>query len=75
MIRIVYKELRSKKQLMALCSKRVVSFGEADDSVKVFEIVFDCGNEKRRDLLISFETRTPKLFISDVYIVPQGSEY
>ena len=62
-----FNPLRSKKQLKAISSKRVVSAGYADESEKMFTISFDVGDQNRRDLTILFESRTPRIYLSDVY--------
>lgn len=67
MQKVILKGLRSKKQLAAIANKLVLCAGFADDDEKNFEITFDCENGSKRDLVISFETRSPHIYISDEY--------
>lgn len=67
MQRVILKGLRSKKQLKEIANKEVLCAGFADDEEKNFEITFDCGEGKKIDLLVSFETRSPHIYISDAY--------
>lgn len=67
MIRIFYNQLRSRKQLRTINCQKVVSASFEDEKEKSFCITFDCENGKKRDLMILFETRTPKIYISDDY--------
>ena len=66
-MKIYFNPLRSKKQLKLISSKRVVSAGYADESEKMFTISFDVGGQNRRDLTILFDSRTPRIYLSDVY--------
>lgn len=67
MQKVILKGLRSKKQLAAVANKMVLCTGFADDEEKNFGITFDCENGKKKDLVISFETRSPHIYISDEY--------
>lgn len=66
-MKIYFNPLRSKKQLKAISLKRVVAAGYTDESEKMFVISFDVGGQNRRDLTILFESRTPRIYLSDVY--------
>jgi len=65
--KIFLKPLRSKKQLRKISFKDVVSAGFTDDTERFFTISFDAGNERKVDLSILFETRTPRIYISNEY--------
>lgn len=67
MSRIMLKPLRSKKQLRKIAFKDVISAGYTDDSEKYFTITFNTENGIKQDLTISFETRTPRVYLSDTY--------
>lgn len=67
MQKVILKGLRSKRQLTAIANKPVLCARFADDEEKNFEITFDCENGRKRDLVISFETRSPHIYISDEY--------
>lgn len=66
-IKIYFNPLRSKKQLKVIAGRNVVSAGYSDSTEKMFTIVFDVGGQYRRDLTIMFESRTPRIYLSDVY--------
>ena len=67
MSRIVMKPLRSKKQLRKIAFKDVISAGFTSDDEKYFTIIFDTKAGTKQDLTISFETRTPRVYLSDSY--------
>ena len=67
MNRIVMKPLRSKKQLRKIAFKDVISAGFTDDSEKFFVITFNTENGTKVDLSVVFETRTPRVYLSDSY--------
>lgn len=67
MNRIVMKPLRSKKQLRKIAFKDVVAAGFTDDSEKFFVITFNTENGTKVDLSVVFETRTPRVYLSDSY--------
>ena len=67
MNRVFFHVLKSRKQLKRFSGKKIISANFVDDAGKFFEILFDFGNEKKQAILISFETRTPHVFISDIY--------
>ncbi len=67
MTRVFFHTLKSKKQLKKFSGKKIISAEFTDETGKFFEISFDVGNDKKQDILISFETRTPHVFISDIY--------
>lgn len=67
MIRVNLRTLKSRRQLAPVDYKKVISAGFADENCEQFCITFDVGNGNLRDLSIFFETRTPHIFISDVY--------
>lgn len=65
--KIILKPLRSKKQLRNISFKEVTSAGFTDDGEQFFTISFDVGNGSKQDLTFIFETRSPRLFLSNVY--------
>ena len=67
MNRIVMKPLRSKKQLRKIAFKDVEAAGFTDDSEKFFVITFNTENGTKVDLSVVFETRTPRVYLSDSY--------
>lgn len=67
MSRIVMKPLRSKKQLRKIAFKDVVASGFTDDTERFFVITFDAENGEKIDLSVVFETRTPRVYVSDSY--------
>lgn len=67
MKKIILKPLKSRKQLRAVSFKNVLSAGHTDDAETYFTITFDIGNGKRQDVTIAFETRSPRVFISETY--------
>lgn len=67
MNRIVMKPIRSKKQLRKVAFKDVISAGFTSDDEKYFTITFDTKAGTKQDLTISFETRTPRVYLSDGY--------
>lgn len=67
MKKIILKPLKSRKQLRNISFKNVLSAGHTDDSETYFTITFDIGNGKRQDLTVAFETRSPRVFISETY--------
>lgn len=69
MTRVFLNSLKSKKQLKNLVAKNVVSVDFEDEKLKHFTITFDVGGSKLQDLTIIFETRTPRIFVSDPYKV------
>lgn len=66
--KILLKPLRSKKQLRKISFAEVIRGGFTDDEERFFTLTFDVGNEKKVDLSILFETRTPRVYISNEYI-------
>ena len=67
MNRIVMKPLRSKKQLRKIAFRNVISAGFSDDTERFFIITFDTENGEKIDLSVVFETRTPRVYVSDSY--------
>lgn len=67
MSRVLLKPLKSRKQLRKIAFKDVISAGFTDDSEKYFTITFDTKAGTKQDLIISFETRTPRVYLSDSY--------
>lgn len=68
MIKVTFRQLRGRSQLAPFSFKKVVSAGFTDDTAKEFCITFAVGQKgERRDLSIVFESRTPQIFVSDVY--------
>jgi hypothetical protein len=67
MVKVIFKQLVSKKQLQPLSFNKVVSAGFEDDSKKTFCITFEVAENKKQDLLIMFETRTPRIYVSRPY--------
>lgn len=67
MRKILLKALRSRRQLDKLDLRRLVSAGFTDDGKKYFTFTFDASNGMKQDLTISFETRTPRIYLSDCY--------
>lgn len=67
MSKIILKPLKSKKQLRKISFKDVVFAGFTDDNEQFFTISFDVGNGKRADLTVAFETRSPRVYISEAY--------
>ena len=67
MTRVFFHTLKSRKQLKKFSGEKVISAEFTDETGKFFEISFDVGNNRKQDILISFETRTPHVFISDIY--------
>lgn len=65
--RIILKPLRSKKQLRKISFKDVVSAGFTDDTEQFFTISFNVENGARQDLTVAFETRSPRVYISEEY--------
>lgn len=64
MKKILLKGLRSKRQLRECAEGKVVSANYADDTERDFIISFEC-SDGMRDLVISFETRSPHIYISE----------
>lgn len=69
MIKVVLKQLRSRKQLREIECQKVVSASFEDEKEKYFTITFQSDDGKLRDLQIVFETRSPRVFISNSYTV------
>lgn len=67
MNRIVMKPIKSRKQLRKIAFKDVVAAGFTDDSEKFFVITFNTENGTKVDLSVVFETRTPRVYLSDSY--------
>ncbi|MCM1223381.1 MAG: hypothetical protein NC548_53930 [Lachnospiraceae bacterium] len=67
MSKIILKPLRSRKQLRKVSFKDVISAGHTDDAERFFTISFDVGNGVKQDLTIAFETRSPRVYISEEY--------
>lgn len=67
MSKIILKPLKSKKQLRTISFKNVISAGFVDENEQFFTIGFDLGSGKKEDVTISFETRSPKIYISGEY--------
>ncbi len=65
--KIFLKPLKNKKQLRKISFKDVISAGFIDDTERFFTISFDAGNGVRQDLMVTFETRSPRVYISDEY--------
>lgn len=66
--KILLKPLKSKKQLRKISFADVVRGGFTDETEKYFTLTFDAGNGRKVDLSILFETRTPRVYISNEYI-------
>lgn len=67
MKRVLLKPVKSRKQLRKISFQKVLSAGFVDEDEKYFIITFATGNGTKQDLSIAFETRTPRIFISDTY--------
>lgn len=67
MNRIVMKPLKSKKQLRKIAFKDVEEAGFTSDDEKYFVITFNTENGTKVDLSVVFETRTPRIYLSDSY--------
>lgn len=67
MSRVLLKPLKSRKQLRKIAFKDVVSAGFTSDDEKYFTFTFNIENGTKQDLTISFETRTPRVYLSDSY--------
>lgn len=67
MKRILLKPLKSRKQLRKISFQKVLSAGFTDESEKYFTVTFNTENGSEQDLTIVFETRMPRIFISDPY--------
>lgn len=67
MSRVILKPLKNRRQLREISFKNVVSGGFTDEDEKFFTISFDVGNGEKQDLTIIFETKSPRLFISNAY--------
>lgn len=67
MKRVILKPLKSRKQLRNLSFQNVLCAGFTNDSEEYFTITFATENGKKQDLSVVFETRTPRIFISDIY--------
>lgn len=65
--KIILKPLKSKKQLRTISFQNVVSAGFVDENEQFFTISFDVGNGEKQDLIIIFETRSPRLYLSGKY--------
>lgn len=66
--KILLKPLKSKRQLKKISFADVIRGGFTDEDERFFTLTFDIGNGKKVDLSILFETRTPKVYISNEYI-------
>ena len=69
MQKIILKPLKSKKQLRNISSKKVVAAGFTDDKEQFFSMTFALENGEKQDVTIAFETRTPRVFISNIYTI------
>lgn len=70
-MRVNFKQLRGRAGLMPVNNKKVVAAGFTDDNCETFLITFkEDQNGKYRDLLISFESRTPHIYVSESYSDP-----
>lgn len=67
MRKIILKPLRSRKQLRKISFKDVVSAGFTDDSEQFFTISFSVGGGAKQDLTVAFETRSPRVYLSNEY--------
>lgn len=65
MQRVMLKGLRSKKQLAEITDRPVLCAGFTNDTN--FQITFSCEDRGKRDLVISFDTRSPHVYISEEY--------
>lgn len=64
---IFLKPIKSRKQLRNIQFQNVLHAGFTDDSEEFFEITFDLRNGNKQDLVISFETRTARAYLSNIY--------
>lgn len=64
---VIFSSLKRKSQLKPIDGKKVISAGFTDDSEKEFQIVFDIGKGRRKDISIIFLTRYPRFYISKAY--------
>lgn len=67
MSRVLLRPIKSRKQLRKIAFKDVISAGFTDDSEKYFTITFNTENGTKVDLSVVFETRTPRVYLSDSY--------
>lgn len=67
MEKLIFKPLVSKKQLCKLKAKKVIKSDFLDENSKDFAVTFEVAKGKKIDLLVSFDTRTPRVFISGEY--------
>ena len=67
MSRVLLKPIKSRKQLRKIAFEDVISAGFTSDDEKYFSITFDTKAGTKQDLTISFETRTPRVYLSDSY--------
>lgn len=67
MTRVFLNTLKSKKQLRNLSHQKIIHAGFGDDKERFFEISFETESGNMQDLTISFESRTPKIYVSDPY--------
>ena len=67
-MRVILKQLRGRAGLTPLNGKRVLFAGFTDEDCENFIITFSTGKSgEKRDLLISFESRTPAIYVSEAY--------
>lgn len=64
---VVFSSLKRKSQLKPIDGKKVISAGFTDDSEKEFQIVFDVGKGRRKDISILFLIGYPRFYISKAY--------
>ena len=67
MSKIILKPLRGRKQLRKISFKDVVSAGFTDDLEQFFTISFSVGDGAKQDLTVAFETRSPRVYLSNEY--------
>ena len=67
MQKIVLKPLKSKKQLRNVSHQNVSMAGFTDENEHFFTVTFDIEDGEKQDLTIVFETRTPRVFLSNTY--------
>ena len=67
MEKLIFKPLVSKKQLCKLKAKKVIKSDFFFLYSKDFAVTFEVAKGKKIDLLVSFDTRTPRVFMSGEY--------
>lgn len=67
-MRVNYKQLRGRQGLTPVDGKKVLTAGFTNEDCTDFVITFEVDkNGGKRDVLISFESRTPRIFTSECY--------